>query len=51
MAVNLKCENCEKTGLPILPVRYTVLPQDVKARMPGGLSGERVTSISLTDHH
>ncbi|WP_069267623.1 T6SS effector BTH_I2691 family protein [Paraburkholderia nodosa] len=51
MAAKPKCDNCEKTGLAILPVRYTVLPKDVKAQMPGGLSGERVTGVGLTDHH
>jgi len=46
-----KCINCEKTGLPILPVRYSVLPKNVKAVMPAGISGVRVTDIALDAHH
>jgi hypothetical protein len=46
-----KCANCEKTGLPILPVRYTVLPQTVNAKLPAGISGKGVTDVSLTAHH
>lgn len=46
-----KCINCEKTGLPILPVRYSVLPKSVKAVMPKGISGVRVTDVALNAHH
>ncbi|PTQ89468.1 hypothetical protein C8K18_1122 [Paraburkholderia sp. GV068] len=46
-----KCANCEKTGLPILPVRYTVLPQTVGAKLPAGISGKGVTDVPLTAHH
>jgi hypothetical protein len=46
-----KCVNCEKTGLPILPVRYSVLPKDVKAVIPKGISGARVVDIALDAHH
>lgn len=48
---NQKCTNCEKTGLPILPVRYSVLPKQVKASIPKGISGTRVTDIPLDTHH
>jgi hypothetical protein len=48
---NQKCVNCEKTGLPILPVRYSVLPKNVKAAMPEGFSGARVTDVALEAHH
>jgi hypothetical protein len=48
---NQKCVNCEKTGLPILPVRYSVLPKSVKAVMPEGISGARVTDVALDAHH
>lgn len=48
---NQKCVNCEKTGLPILPVRYTVLPKNVKAVMPVGISGTRVADVALDAHH
>nr|WP_314541763.1 T6SS effector BTH_I2691 family protein [uncultured Massilia sp.] len=47
---NQKCVNCEKNGLPILPVRYSVLPKNVKAVMPAGISGTRVTDIVLDAH-
>ncbi|MFL9856143.1 hypothetical protein PQR72_10465 [Paraburkholderia madseniana] len=47
---NQKCANCEKTGLPILPVRYTVLPKTAKAKIPAGVTGDRVTSIKLQEH-
>lgn len=46
-----KCVNCEKTGLPILPVRYCALPKNVKAAMPGGIGGARVTDVALDAHH
>ncbi|WP_144111321.1 T6SS effector BTH_I2691 family protein [Paraburkholderia sp. BCC1886] len=46
-----KCGNCEKTGLPILPVRYAVLPQTVNAKLPGGISGKSVTDVALSSHH
>lgn len=46
-----KCTNCEKTGLPILPVRYSVLPKNVKALMPKGINGARVTDVALNAHH
>ncbi|AKM03758.1 T6SS effector BTH_I2691 family protein [Burkholderia pyrrocinia] len=49
-ANNQKCANCEKTGLPILPVRYAVLPKTVKAKMPAGIVGDRVTTVGLTEH-
>jgi hypothetical protein len=45
------CVNCYKTGLPILPVRYSVLPKKVKAVIPGGISGARVTDVALDAHH
>lgn len=48
---NQKCVNCEKTGLPILPVRYSVLPKKVKAAIPQGISGARVTDVALDTHH
>ncbi|WP_027818428.1 T6SS effector BTH_I2691 family protein [Paraburkholderia bannensis] len=52
MATNTQtCANCEKSGLPILPVRYTVLPKYVKAGLPAGISGDRVTSVALEAHH
>lgn len=48
---NQKCTNCEKTGLPILPVRYSVLPNKVKAALPAGICGARVTDVTLDAHH
>lgn len=48
---NPPCKNCEKGGLPILPVRYTVLPKTVSAKLPEGITGESVTSVALTEHN
>ncbi|WP_321874539.1 T6SS effector BTH_I2691 family protein [Burkholderia ubonensis] len=44
------CANCQKTGLPILPVRYTVLPNTVPAKLPDGIGGKGVTDVPLTTH-
>jgi hypothetical protein len=44
------CVNCQKTGLPILPVRYTVLPHTVPAKLPKDIKGAGVTEIPLTTH-
>jgi hypothetical protein len=44
------CENCAKGGLPILPVRYTVVPKAIRAKLPGGITGHRVTDVALTQH-
>lgn len=44
------CANCKKTGLPILPVRYTVLPNKVPAKLPDGINGDGVTDIALSTH-
>lgn len=45
-----QCANCQKTGLPILPVRYTVLPSTVSAKIPAGISGHGVTDVALSEH-
>lgn len=45
------CTNCLKTGLAILPLRYAVLPRKVKAVMPAGIRGARVTDVALDAHH
>ncbi|WP_240160905.1 T6SS effector BTH_I2691 family protein [Burkholderia sp. Ax-1719] len=50
MAQNKKCDNCDKKGLPILPVRYSVMPKYVKAGMPAHITGDRMTSVTLTEH-
>ncbi|KUZ35931.1 T6SS effector BTH_I2691 family protein [Burkholderia territorii] len=48
---NPPCKNCEKGGLPILPVRYTVLPKIVSAKFPAGITGEGITGVTLTEHN
>ncbi|ACR31495.1 T6SS effector BTH_I2691 family protein [Burkholderia glumae] len=48
---NPPCKNCEKGGLPILPVRYTVLPKTVSAKFPAGITGEGITGVTLTQHN
>lgn len=44
------CENCQKSGLPILPVRYAVLPKNAGVKLPGGITGNGMTDIALQDH-
>lgn len=41
------CDQCKSTGLPLLPVRYTVIPKDAKPGLPGWASGERVKDVAL----
>ncbi|KVL01649.1 T6SS effector BTH_I2691 family protein [Burkholderia territorii] len=48
---NPPCKNCEKGGLPILPVRYTVVPKIVSAKFPAGITGEGITGVTLTEHN
>ncbi|PKO88305.1 MAG: hypothetical protein CVU18_07670, partial [Betaproteobacteria bacterium HGW-Betaproteobacteria-12] len=41
------CDQCKSTGLPLMPVRYAVVPKDVKPGTPGWASGERVKDVAL----
>ncbi len=50
MTQNKKCDNCEKSGLPILPVRYAVLPKAAGAKLPAGITGKGMTDIALHEH-
>lgn len=43
------CEQCSASGLPILPVRYTVVPKAVTPNLPGWAGGDRVKSVLLSD--
>lgn len=43
------CDQCKSTGLPLLPVRYAVVPKDVKPALPGWASGERVKDVALAE--
>ncbi|WP_218508428.1 T6SS effector BTH_I2691 family protein [Variovorax sp. dw_308] len=45
--VKLACDQCASKGLPIMPVRYTVVPKDVKPGLPGWASGQRVKEVAL----
>lgn len=46
---NPSCPNCNKSGLAILPVRYAVVPSDVKATLPAPL-GNKVSNVKLAHH-
>jgi hypothetical protein len=46
---NPDCANCNKIGLAVLPVRYTVVPNHVNASLPSRL-GDRITNAKLKHH-
>lgn len=46
---NPNCPNCNKNGLAILPVRYTVVANTVAAELPAGL-GNKVANVKLAHH-
>lgn len=50
MTQQSKCENCEKTGLAILPVRYAVMPKTARVKLPAGIIGAGMTDIQLSEH-
>lgn len=41
------CDQCNSSGLPIMPVRYTVVPKAVALALPAWAGGDRVTSVAL----
>lgn len=41
------CNDCNATGLPILPVRYCPVPATVTPGLPGWASGDRIASVPL----
>jgi hypothetical protein len=41
------CNDCNATGLPILPVRYCPVPISVTPSVPGWASADRVSSVPL----
>ncbi|WP_320534204.1 T6SS effector BTH_I2691 family protein [Robbsia andropogonis] len=45
------CPNCDKSGLAILPVRYTVVPQTISSAMPADIIGLGVMDVPLSAHH
>jgi len=45
------CDNCQASGLPILPVRYVPVPNSVKLVLPAWASGARVTDVALGGEH
>jgi hypothetical protein len=47
MATPSACANCNTTGLPILPVRYTVVPAALNPTFPNGITGKRVKDVAL----
>lgn len=46
---NPQCKNCNKEGLAILPVRYSVVPKKTISTLPSGL-GAKVTDVSIQHH-
>ena len=46
---NPGCPNCNKSGLAILPVRYTVVPLEANASLPEPL-GSRVKDVKLKNY-
>ena len=46
---NPDCQNCNKSGLAILPVRYAVVPAAVDAALPPPM-GNKVSDVPLTHH-
>ncbi|WP_293931804.1 T6SS effector BTH_I2691 family protein [Iodobacter sp.] len=46
------CKACQASGLPIMPVRYAVVPTSVAAKLPAWAEGTRVKDIALgSDFH
>lgn len=45
------CQNCKKSGLAILPVRYAPVPQIMSKAMPEGIVGPGVMDVALSAHH
>ncbi|MFC7421596.1 T6SS effector BTH_I2691 family protein [Iodobacter arcticus] len=43
------CKACQASGLPIMPVRYAVVPKTVTAKLPAWAEGTRVKDIALGD--
>lgn len=46
---NPDCNNCNKAGLAILPVRYAVVPSNIFTFLPLGI-GNKVTDVKLSHH-
>lgn len=46
---NPDCQNCNKSGLAILPARYAVVPKDIDAALPAPL-GNKVTHLKLAHY-
>lgn len=47
-----KCEKCQTQGLPILPVRYAVVPKDISIKLPDWAGARRVKDVNLgSDYH
>lgn len=47
--VNPDCQNCNKTGLAILPVRYAVVPLSLPGTLPSPL-GNKVSNVAIKHH-
>lgn len=46
------CSQCEATGLPILPVRYAIVPSGITPALPAWASGKRVKDVNVgPDYH
>lgn len=47
MSLPQLCDQCKANGLPILPVRYAVVPRSVQPALPGWADGQRVKDVAL----
>ncbi|MCP1121428.1 T6SS effector BTH_I2691 family protein [Robbsia andropogonis] len=50
LSCSATCKNCMKSGLAILPVRYTVVPTSMPSLFPDGMAGPGALDVKLSAH-